>query len=497
MTLRLHPYFFTLIPLLLAYLPGVAKMPLPDFMLALSALLLLVFILAQLFTWIYKNPQKGSLAASAVILGLFCFGYVLNYGYALKARHMMSFSQDRLYLLWGLLFAGILSGLWFVRLLPDFVTSACNIASVALVAVLTLVYVPSVMPWQAPTARQNLPDIYYIVLDAYDREDMLSRYYGFSNQPFLDALRQRGFYIADKSCTNYAIGVFSLASSLNLDYLNKLPMPTPQTATDYNAVGSLITDNRAARLLKAKGYRYIQINSWNTVSGPLADLSFSVPQEDKLLTRLLTQSILAPSFRKSSTPQPLQQRRHILNSLAALRQVPAMRGPKFVFAHLVSPHPPFLFDANGNFPPQPKKKRNQWPRVKEYTAQVAFINGQLLQIVDGILSSAAHTEPGRPAPVIIIQGNHGTKFSGYLGEATWPTPFVRERSSILNAYYVAPALRRFLTPDITPVNTFRFILDHYLQYHLPYLNNQIWFQSTLNPYRLKDVTDQTDCAFAK
>ncbi len=74
------------------------------------------------------------------------------------------------------------------------------------------------LPAEVASPDEGHPDIYYLVLDGYGRGDVLQKYYGFDNAEFLDGLRQRGFYIADKSSTNYPSTVFSLPSSLNMRY---------------------------------------------------------------------------------------------------------------------------------------------------------------------------------------------------------------------------------------------------------------------------------------
>ena len=42
------------------------------------------------------------------------------------------------------------------------------------------------------------PDVYYVILDGYARADALATHYGYDNEPFLDALRERGFVVADQ-----------------------------------------------------------------------------------------------------------------------------------------------------------------------------------------------------------------------------------------------------------------------------------------------------------
>ena len=62
------------------------------------------------------------------------------------------------------------------------------------------------------------PDVYYIILDAYGRQDSL-RSLGYDNSAFIEDLKNIGFDVASCSRSNYPQTVVSLASSLNMGYL--------------------------------------------------------------------------------------------------------------------------------------------------------------------------------------------------------------------------------------------------------------------------------------
>ena len=63
---------------------------------------------------------------------------------------------------------------------------------------------------------ETKPDIFYIILDGYARGDTLEAIYNVDNDPFLDSLRNKGFYIADHSLSNYSTTLKSLTASLNM-----------------------------------------------------------------------------------------------------------------------------------------------------------------------------------------------------------------------------------------------------------------------------------------
>ena len=66
------------------------------------------------------------------------------------------------------------------------------------------------------------PDVFYILLDGYGREDILTEFYNYDNSEFLEGLAEKGFFIASKSRSNYSNTITSLASSINMKYLEEI-----------------------------------------------------------------------------------------------------------------------------------------------------------------------------------------------------------------------------------------------------------------------------------
>ena len=95
-----------------------------------------------------------------------------------------------------------------------------------------------------PEVGGNRPDIYYIILDAYGRHDALGE---FDNTDFLKELESRGFFVATNATSNYKYSIQSLASSLNLAYLDGLEARAPKTDRDGIA---LVQNNALAATLK-------------------------------------------------------------------------------------------------------------------------------------------------------------------------------------------------------------------------------------------------------
>lgn len=183
-------------------------------------------------------------------------------------------------------------------------------------------------------------------------------------------------------------------------------------------------------------------------------------------------------------------RERILYALDELKRIPELNGPKFVFVHIVGPHPPFVLNHQGKavtpvrpylagdgeaFGGSPEEYQQQ------YVEQLRYINSQIQVAVDSILEKSA-----RP-PVILIQGDHGP--GSLLRRNSLDKTCLFERTSILSAYYL-PGGSPALTPDLSPVNTFRVVLNTFFGTDLELLPNRTYFSPQSWPYDFTDITDQ-------
>lgn len=186
-------------------------------------------------------------------------------------------------------------------------------------------------------------------------------------------------------------------------------------------------------------------------------------------------------------------RSRVLYTFDQLAELPELDGPKFVFAHILSPHPPFVFDARGK-PIQPKRSYSindgddyigTWKEYRKgYAAQIRYTSQMLEQTVSKILEGSP--EP----PVIIVQADHGPGV--YL---VWKSPdetCLWERTSILNAYYLPDGGSQALYPEISPVNSFRVVLNHYFGLKIDLLPDQTYFTSHQTGSRFTNVTEERD-----
>ncbi len=108
---------------------------------------------------------------------------------------------------------------------------------------------------------EEKPDVFYIILDQMAGRDGLEEYLQYDDDWFYSELEKRGFYLAKKSLSNYPITRLSLASSLNMSYLEKYKSAAGSDKKNWTMMNKLAQDNNAARLFKEQGYDYVLVDS--------------------------------------------------------------------------------------------------------------------------------------------------------------------------------------------------------------------------------------------
>jgi hypothetical protein len=311
------------------------------------------------------------------------------------------------------------------------------------------------------------PDIYYIILDAYGRADVLQSLLGYDNSDFLDSLRQRGFFVADCSQANYAYTEFSLTSALNYDYLDHLDVSHSRAERI-----ALLKHSAMRSFLDANGYEIVAFpTGWAFTEWKDADLYVEYQRPVTSLTEFeslildTTMFRVASDFRSSSQTDASHKdlrRLRVFSLLENIKKLPHRDGNQFVFAHLVVPHLPYTFGPNGEVPAFQGKNATHEEIGAAYVDQVKFVNKEILNVIDTLIQDS------KAPPVIIVQGDHG------------PLPDLTEeplqRLPILNAYYL-PGMQmdQLLYPSISPVNSFRVVLDSYFGQDLPILEDKSYF----------------------
>jgi len=346
-------------------------------------------------------------------------------------------------------------------------------------------------------SQNQLPDIYFIVLDSYPNAGTLDQVFGFDNSPFLEFLKNNGFFVAGQSRANYTLTNLSLASSLNMNYLPTFFDDLDADDTDVSILRKAVKDNQVVLLAKRMGYRFAFLRSnWMiTLSNPHADEQLSrlgYPGGDfgRLILEPFFGAEFGNVFARSTILKSFVDSVSVALSIdlfaeknEKLKQISEMDDPTFTFAHFGPPHPPLIFDRDGN-------SRNLRFSMRKTDDQDAYLD-QLVWVNKTIQETVAEMMRNDGGDsVIVIQGDHGTSFTdthAVLHRGGVPDgALLAERGGVLNAIHLPESCKPSgLYESITLVNTFRLIFDRCLGTNFGLLED-VFYWSSLD--RLYDFT---------
>jgi hypothetical protein len=517
MTKTIYPFLIAAYPILALAANNAQEIPPIQAWRALLLTEIVVLLILGLFQWVYHSWQKSGILSSTLVLIFFSYGHI----YAIIENFTIAgFNIGRhRYLL--LFCAGLAVGvILFLRKIESQrlleITRSLNVFGI-LVLVFPL-YSLTAFEFRSHNVDSSfspntetsdlhfvmegeLPDIYYIILDSYGREDILRDFYGIDNSSFIEDLRQRGFYVADQSVPNHVATAFSLASSLNMNYVQDLGIDLPP-GTYPGSLVDPIRNSIVRAELESLGYSVAALTSgWETTTIVDADyflspdmLSSEAGYEFKEywlnnFERLLLETtvLLVPIdyIEYQVVRNNLSElanfsgweghRQIVLAAFENLKTVPSIQGPKFIFAHIISPHRPYLFDSEGNRVIQsgpttlddlgstiaPKDE------VHYYADQMMYINTLTLETIDTILANSPRE------PVIILQSDTGPAF-----DMDWEHPDrlnLQTKTAMLSAFYFPDGCDSYLYSEISPVNIFRVLFNCYFDGHYPLLVDRTFF----------------------
>jgi hypothetical protein len=333
------------------------------------------------------------------------------------------------------------------------------------------------------------PDIYYLVFDRYGDAETAAAFG--VNDHIHDYLAGKGFYVPRASRSNYMKTVLSLASSLNAEYLDDVLRGKEQSA-DWTPVYQHVFRHRVGAFLRSQGYSYIHLGSWYypTRQNPQATRNVNyyttIP---RAVLRLFDSQAFSPVQRAFGPwlDERLQNWYRVRRQVDDVVELVAAPGPKFVFLHVLVPHPPYVFDRDGSFVTKGVERQRSF--AENYGNQVRAANGMIRHLVDNILEKSA------TPPVIIVQGDEGPYPPGTGREAfDWRTATdvqLLQKTGIMNAYYLPGADAARLYPTISPVNTFRVVFNTYFGAGLPLLPDRTMRQiSDFQPFAFDDITSR-------
>jgi hypothetical protein len=449
----------------------------------------LAVILFGIWKIVLRSRDRAAFLSALWLALIFSYGHV----YLLVAERWKDL-DFRPWMLVAWLVLALLAVVWAVKKSPG--PEALNVIALGLV-IMSLWQISSGFqgggarrlgaenaPVQELTLPPNPPDIYYFVLDMYTREDLLMKAYGYDNSVFLSELEARGFYVAQCSQSNYTRTELSVASSMNMSYIQELDSRfTDPKSTRRARLWDTLKHNAVRHNLEQMGYQTVSFATgfaWSELDD--ADLFLTPPPFSSGMSEfetLFMQTTLARTLQDFGwidldqiNGQNFRDRAMLIfDSMESLAKTP---GPQFVYVHLILPHPPFVFGPNGEYtdPADFWNEQKKYPPDKfkiGYVNQVTFLNKKLIEMIDTILAES------ETPPIILLQGDHGP----------WSQPNP-QHFFILNAYHL-PDRNTELYPHLSPVNSFRIIFNDYFGGSYDMLPDITYYSPVPNLYDFSEV----------
>lgn len=473
-----HPILFGFYPILMLYYLNRNEIVLSAIQQAVLTSFLVAVVVIAICLLVFRSWQKAAISSSLTLLLFYFYGHVFD---ALKNVALFGEPVARhryLIALWILVFVvgqallakskntdGLNRFLNSVSLfLMAFLLTQVSIYAVQAAVVSKSALDESITEHETLSVDVTERDVYYILVDAYSRQDLLQKEFGVDTSEFLAELSNLGFYIPMCAQSNYDTTLLSMTATLNMNYLDALSLDYRSDRLEFQPY---IQKNLVIQKFKELGYStatfkslypildikdskyYFDYFSDTSTLDNQATLNFQYLFLRTTMFRLVIHSIetnedlVIPPFLDRWLPtnnslnsrdyRQYQQNMYALDSLEKMADLPEKT---FVYAHLYTTHQPFVFYPDGRFHPFLVQGHSA------YRDQVLFLNQRLLGILKTILAKSD------PAPIIVIQSDHS-----YLESA--------DRVKILNAYYLPDGGDRNLYATVTPVNTFRLIFNTY------------------------------------
>lgn len=265
------------------------------------------------------------------------------------------------------------------------------------------------------------PDIYLMLLDGYPRSDTLAEW-GYDNGWFDAELAARGFDVASQSTTSYTYTGLTLASMFNMAHLPDIPELSPAPTTHVGQTRALIeviNHNPVLEILERRGY-------W-TVSNGLTEVRGSLRAVDEYIDggevrlwerQVMQRTALWPWLCESVV---IPQHRALVNATFEQIEGTAARdldAPVFMFAHVMSPHTPIVFNRGGEpasvatsggcgdqFHIDAEGVGLDHASFERHMAdQIHYLNERMLQTIDRVIERS-------PDAVIVVFSDHGARHS--------------------------------------------------------------------------------------
>lgn len=475
------PLLLAIVPTFYHYSNNVRMLTSDSFyrMLALNAVIaIVVYTVCLVFTRF--RPFQAAIGASIFLV--FFNTYGLLYKYLL---HWDAFRMEHFTMLPLMIMAALYAIFFITRLKEPVLVSIWKNLSlvIGLIILFNLVRIVPVeiKRWQGNTAavpvyaaqpgaaEARSPDIYYIILDEFEGFQGMRDYWKYQEvDEFAKFLKDRGFFVAEASHGSSKNTLLEVASRLNYEQY-----PGEE---DISVYIDAITNNKVFPYLESRGYTTVvfdetslalpavksipadYVYNYGDESIPDSGIKvtgFSLDEFGELVMNNTMYYAVSAKYKKNTPAITLHN--NMINFAwehVADTNVPS---PKFVYVHLLLPHPPFMYDRNGDIQLGHFTDWNYYLDNYIYSITVAE------KMIDNILR---HADPDNP-PIILLQSDHGGRNESTVESVFLPNYPEELKTLILFATYIPGYDNSRLPQNINPINTFPIVFNYLFDAKIP------------------------------
>lgn len=496
------PVLFSIYPVIFLYTHNVEILVLDQLIMPMFLAIVLAVALFLLFLLILKDKTEASLAAVGFLILFWHYGMLFE-------GITKLINLNHWHILPILLFVYI-NLIYLIRVLhrrynlENIYTIAMGVAAVLIIFNLfTLVpaevekhqiYAKNSNDQQTEKATfdpaESYPDIYLIILDEYASLDTINEEWGYDNNHFKDFLKSKGFFVATKSEHRYSQTMWNMPTLLNLNYITgpidkeiflnfiynrdkvkaheKYDMLSKYSESDHI---DMMNNNRLVSFLKQRGYKIIVLEGisqhYKSFNLHGSDIEFSYQDVEEsnsqsfrgsaFVIELVRKTVLLPFYYdETAFNRSYVATKYVFDYLR--RDLQTVAGPKFIYAHIMCPHAPYVFDRDGNFVMHDdlnKKKKDGYILQNEavnnaYLEQYIYVTKEIKSLVN------SYFKKGKPSnKIFIILNDHGPRpHELYLKDKMQPF-------KAFNAVYFPDGEYAKLYENIAPVSTLWVVLNKY------------------------------------
>ena len=282
----------------------------------------------------------------------------------------------------------------------------------------------------------DLPNVYFIILDEYAPFSMMEKYFGHVPTEFIAFLKQHNFNV---SSTSHNPSFYTTEVLAGLIGMRPPELYSRYTLTADGRFGKFVfshtgndkvyAESKLMRFFKERGYTvYIasMLGDIFNIDTPrlFCDEYYQLPVdqrgkswENSLMSVMLERSALGPlQFLLPVSKDSNYYNRMVEGIFNWIQESSQKAAPRFLWAHVICPHSPFMFKSDGGW----RQEAGDVMDSQNYLEQYTYVTLRIMKVLEILLKDD-------PSSVILVMSDHS-----YRKISTYP---VGDMSCIFNVVY--------------------------------------------------------------